>query len=300
MKIIDGDIKDIESEFSFLRQFMVESYRQDRKPFNWRLAMAENWYYASRYLDPMDYFISHSHLWRNENGELVSCLSRDGFLVYPQVSYSFRQIENVMFTWAETHWTDENGEIRTMVYDWDVARQELLTGRGYTNLGAIEDVRIYDLQQKYPPPVLPPGFHFSNMAEYGNAEAFIDLQNHIWDRELSMDWFLGKSSAPSYDPELDLLIVAPGGRLACNSLVWLYPQFGSAEIDPLGTHPDFRRLGLARAIVSESFRKMQEQGMRTGYIASETQDPVVSNLYASFNPVETCQGVLWQKKLHDS
>ncbi len=68
-----------------------------------------------------------------------------------------------------------------------------------------------------------------------------------------------------------------------------------AEIDPLGTHPDFRRLGLARAIVLHSFKQMQALGLHLAYIASDVENQAVNTLYDSLNPVEIYQGILWSK-----
>jgi hypothetical protein len=39
------------SEFAELRELLISSYTGSRAPLNWRLAMLENWYYASRYLE---------------------------------------------------------------------------------------------------------------------------------------------------------------------------------------------------------------------------------------------------------
>jgi hypothetical protein len=45
-----------------------------------------------------------------------------------------------------------------------------------------------------------------------------------WGITLTEDWFRGKSSAPSYSPNMDLLVLSPEGQLAAHSLVWLYPH----------------------------------------------------------------------------
>jgi len=286
-----------EAEFDAMRELMVRSYLVDRKPFNWRMAYAENWHYASRYLEPIEYFIERAHLWHVESGNLLAFLMRDSVFIYPQLDYDQRHLEDEMFAWAEAHWGNEKSEIRTMVYDWDLDRQRLLEKRGYENKGAIEDVRMYDLSKHYPVVNLPPGFRFGSMAEEGYETARVELENRVWNASLTADWLRGKQSAPSYLPEWDMLVISPEGKLAASNLVWLYPRTRSAEIDPLGTHPDFRKLGLARALVLESFKRMHASGIDFAYIASDTQNPIVSKLYASLDPVELVQGYHWVKKL---
>jgi mycothiol synthase len=286
-----------ETEFEEMRDLLVKSYLASRKPFNWRLAMAENWNHASRYLEPVEYFTSRAHLWRNDAGELVSFLIRYYSLVYLQVHYGYRHLEFEMVDWAERNWLGDKKQINTMVYDWDIERQKLLAQRGYENHGAIEDVRIFDLTRIYPEVNLPPGFRITSLAEYGDPEARIDLENSVWGVSLDEAWFRGKSSAPSYSSSWDLIAVSPDGKLAAESLVWLYPRNQMAEIDPLGTHPEYRKQGLARAMVLESFKRMRSSGIHYAYIASEAKNLIVSHLYASLQPIETYQGFHWSKQL---
>lgn len=283
------------AEIEELSRLLARSYASNLKPFNWRLALFENWVYASRYLEPPEYFILRVHLWRNPAGELVSFVIHGKNFIHLQLDYAYRFLETQMLAWVEGHRLPDQNQINLLVYNWDLERQARLADCGYQNLGVIEDVRLYDLNRPIPEPVLPPGFRFSTMAECGDSAALIELENQVWGIKLDENWFRGKSSAPSYSADLDLLVLAPDGQLAAHSLVWLYPHNQSAEIDPIGTHPEFRRLGLARALVLESFRRMRACGMQTAYIASETQDPVVSYLYASLDPPGTYQGSQWVK-----
>jgi ribosomal protein S18 acetylase RimI-like enzyme len=69
------------------------------------------------------------------------------------------------------------------------------------------------------------------------------------------------------------------------------------EIDPIGTHPDYRGRGLARALVAGSLQRMRAAGMHYASIACEADDVVVNRLYASFGPVETYLGNHWIKRL---
>jgi mycothiol synthase len=295
MAIYDYDYTHSAPEFEEMQELQMMSYRADKKPLNWRPAMAENWNYASRYLEPIEYFTKRVHLWRNDTGELVGFLIRDNFLISPQVRYKYRHLETQMVDWAERNWADDQGRIGIMVYDWDIERQQLLTQRGYQNRGAIEDVRIYDLDREFAAVNLPPGFWITSLAEYGHFPERIDLENRVWGASLDEAWFRGKSSAPSYSFEGDLVVISPDERMVAQSLVWLYPKIRSAEIDPVGTHPEFRKRGLSKALVLESFKRMRESGVRYAYIASETQDQVVSHLYSSLQPIETYQGYQWAK-----
>ena len=286
-----------ETEFEEMRELLVNSYLVSRKPFNLRLAVIENWSHGSRYLEPVEYFTSRVHLWKDDHGDLVSFLIRGNTLTSLQVDYDHRDLEAEMLDWAERHWAGDQNQISALVFDWDTERQKLLEQRSYEKHDAIEDVRIYDLARPTPEAKLPPGFRITSMAEYDDPLARIDLENSIWGATLDEAWFRGKSSSPSYSAEWDLVAVSPNGEMAAQSLVWLYPRTRTAEIDPLGTHPDYRKQGLARALVLESFKRMRANGIEYAYIASQSQDPIVAELYTSLQPVETYQAYLWRKQL---
>ena len=80
-------------------------------------------------------------------------------------------------------------------------------------------------------------------------------------------------------------------------LVWIDRANLMAEIDSLGTHPNYRGRGLARALLLDSFRRMRASGMRYAYIASESGNRIVRHLYESLQPIETYQRHRWIKKL---
>jgi ribosomal protein S18 acetylase RimI-like enzyme len=44
-------------------------------------------------------------------------------------------------------------------------------------------------------------------------------------------------------------VEAPGGTTAASTIMWLDEANKTAEFEPVGTHPDYRRQGLARALM---------------------------------------------------
>ncbi len=66
------------------------------------------------------------------------------------------------------------------------------------------------------------------------------------------------------DVRYDLVPIAvgPDGAFAAYCMSWWDPWSASVEIEPLGTHPDFRRKGLARTIVHEVFRWNRRLGAK--------------------------------------
>ena len=76
----------------------------------------ENWYFASRYLEPAECFIRRVHQWRNASGGLgVALVIRGRNFTDLQVDYAFRYLEENI-DWVEHHPFENQPQIRTMVY----------------------------------------------------------------------------------------------------------------------------------------------------------------------------------------
>jgi ribosomal protein S18 acetylase RimI-like enzyme len=84
-----------------------------------------------------------------------------------------------------------------------------------------------------------------------------------------------------YRPELDLVVVSPGGQFAAFCICWLDETNQEGYFEPVGTHPDFRRQGLGKAIVTEGLRRMKARGMRIASVCVESDNPTAQKLYES-------------------
>lgn len=288
MKVQHASFANSDTELEEMRELLIRSYAADHRPFNWRLSLFENWYFASQYLEPPEYFTNRAQLWRNEQGRLVGFIIRYYSSTHLQILPDHRFLEEEMLAWAERHWSGEKQCLQTHAFQHDRYRQSLLAQRGYKDRGVSAYIRVYDLQKEIPSPTLPPGFKIISMAENASTAERIDLENKIWGRtDMDEAWFAGKSSAPTYSSDWDLVVVSPEGKQVASCLVWVYEQTQSAEIEPLGTHPNFRRMGIARAMVLETMRRLKACGIRYLYIGSDPDpDYSANHLYASLDPAE--------------
>src|SRR5215467_153658 len=98
-------------------------------------------------------------------------------------------------------------------------------------------------------PMLPAGFRFRTADEAGPQAAF---QAHVdaWaPSTYTAEGYQGVRRAPGYRGDLHILVEAPNGTMASSTIMWLDEVNKTAEFEPVGTHPDYRRLGLARAML---------------------------------------------------
>ncbi len=92
-------------------------------------------------------------------------------------------------------------------------------------------------------------------------------------------------SAPGYDATLDLVAVMPGGSLGAYCICWPEEATGTCEFEPVGTHPDHRRKGLASAVMYAAMRRAREIGLRTALVyCKEKNLPFYQSL--GFNPID--------------
>jgi ribosomal protein S18 acetylase RimI-like enzyme len=127
-----------------------------------------------------------------------------------------------------------------------------------------------DLREPIPEPRMPEGYTVRHAAGEDEVEALVALHRAAFGtRNLTVEGRLSWMRAPEYDPELDLVAVAPDGRLATYVFCAISREENTLTgrndgyTDPVGTHPDHQRRGLARALLLMGLRLLKERGADT-------------------------------------
>ena len=109
-------------------------------------------------------------------------------------------------------------------------------------------------------PVLPAGFRFRTADEAGPAAA---VQAHVdaWaPTTYTAESYEGLRQTATYRGDLHVLVEAPDGTMAASTIMWLDEANETAEFEPVGTHPGYRRQGLARAMLLHGMRLARAAG----------------------------------------
>jgi ribosomal protein S18 acetylase RimI-like enzyme len=85
--------------------------------------------------------------------------------------------------------------------------------------------------------------------------------------------------SPVYNPNFDLVTVAPDGQFASFCIIWPDPVNHIGLFEPVGTHSDFQRQGLGRAVVTEGLHRLKSWGMNRAMVCAEHNNPGAFQLY---------------------
>ena len=281
-----------------MRRLLADSNAAAGRPLNWTFARLDNWRYAS-WDRTADEFRQMAHLWR-DGERLVGFTILEGpdDWLSLQVRPDARAIEPAMLDWAEAHFRTRRAELELTCAGDDALRRQLLAARGYSDRGPAENMRAYDPAQPRAPVVLPPGYRLSDLATFTDAAAYCQLERVAFNNDyIDLNWFGGKTAAPGYDPHLHVIVLSPEGAPVAVAHAWADEVTGTAEIDPVATHPNHRRRGLAQAVIIEAFRRLAARSVGTAWIGSGPEPNPSNLLYESLAPIHTWRYWRWAMPL---
>ncbi|MBD3193269.1 MAG: GNAT family N-acetyltransferase [Candidatus Heimdallarchaeota archaeon] len=105
------------------------------------------------------------------------------------------------------------------------------------------------------------------------------------------------TSASFYNPELDMIVVASDGKFAAFSTFRMDPVSGIVELEPVGTHPNHQKLGLASAAISEGLQHLKKYKPILVCSSGAAATPAANRLYDSLGFSQKMEIHQWQKKL---
>jgi ribosomal protein S18 acetylase RimI-like enzyme len=216
----------------------------------------------------------------------VGLALRDGSDVIVQTDAAHTNDRAEILAWVEARVreTDER-ELFVSVADADDGLPRTLLARGYAPTEKYGYELVYDLTTEPGAPELPSGFEIISLTP-ALTDRYIALHRAAWSRpnapstydRLQHDAVTGM---PDFRYDLVPIVAAPDGTLAAYCISWWDPRSASVEIEPLGTHPNFRRKGLARAIVRETLRRSWALRAAYALVWGASANPEAKALYES-------------------
>jgi ribosomal protein S18 acetylase RimI-like enzyme len=207
-----------------------------------------------------------AYAWLFEGGVLDFC-------VHPERPELFDDV----FEWANAKQTD--------ALDTDTDAIAALDRRGYARVADDEPWFAYLAREldDPPEPKLAEGFSLRTVVD-ADVESRVEAHRSAFaPSRVTVESYRNIMSAWPYRADLDCVAVAPDGRVAAYCLAWLDEENRAGELEPVGTHADFRRLGLASAVSAFALRRLAEEGATRAvvYARGDAARPVPKPLYES-------------------
>lgn len=264
---------------------ITEDYHKVRKFFI-RLGYAEftytrwDWMTTHGYLDKSD--VGKIGVWE-DNEEIVGVATFDcqlgkGFcLALPE--YAFLKKE--MLQYAKVNLSN-NGDFGVVIADTDLKFQDIAASLGFKATEEKENDAIFYLDKTSTEYELPEGFRITTMKDTYNLYQYGRVLwkgfNHELNGEGKFEDFKGERRfgheemiRPNVDLNLKVAVVAPDGNFAAYCGMWYDAEAGYAVIEPVATDPDYRKMGLGKAVVLEGIRRVGKLGAKTAIVGSMQQ-----------------------------
>ena len=297
-----------EQDYQRVRDLLVESYDITGKLHNWGLDRWDVFRYSAHASDEIAGrrpWEADVRLWERDSGQLVGAVHpEDGGDVFLQIHPHYRHLEDEMLEWAERRHQDsrpseaDRWPLNTYVYDYDAERAALLARRGYENRGHCGYTRRRSLDGPIPDARLPQGYLVRNARseDKDDREKLVAVSNAAFSsNRATAEIIRVLAGAPTYRPDLDLVVVAPDGTFGSFCIVWFSETNRIAVFEPVGTHPAHQRRGLAKAMMCEGLRRIEALGVATVYVGAGT-GAAANRLYESVGFTDFDRDYLWRKE----
>jgi mycothiol synthase len=168
--------------------------------------------------------------------------------------------------------------------DADPAAIAVLAGRGYVADGLALSHWVRTLPIAGGPPVLdpplPPRYRHASVRWPEDLPERVEVHRAAFaPSKMTLEKYNLLSALPHYAPERDRVVVAPDGTFAAFANGWFDPDGLVGELEPVGTHPDHRRKGLARAACLAAIRELERAGAREVVINTGRSNLAAEALY---------------------
>lgn len=176
-----------------------------------------------------------------------------------------------------------DGELGAFAADDDAVSIHVLEDLGFRPEGR----RLSQWQNRasdgpLPPTPLPNGYRIRGLRGPAEFPARVALHRAAFPTSrLTVEKYERLLTVPHYRLDDDLVVEAPDGSLAAFALGWLDRVGGVAEFEPIGTHPDHRRRGLSRALVTSGLQRFFEAGARIVQVYADASEAPAEALYES-------------------
>ncbi len=181
---------------------------------------------------------------------------------------------------------DGRGELQTIwISEKDERLHRHLFRRGFCRSEEFMIDLQFPLAGTLPLSQPPSGYQIRHVAGEHEAEARAAASHAAFGSGQAFNRYVERyhqfMRSPVYVPERDIVAAVAGGQIAAFAITWLDMENGVGHFEPVGTHPEHRRQGLARAVLEEGLRRMKQWGMSVAHVCVAHDNAAAQALYTS-------------------
>lgn len=268
-------------------KYKIEPYKNKQRfnkqydeIYNFLLKTADNGYNEHFHWGRFEWMMCHTFLdveelekitlFKDENQIIAGLLTYDTCFadnVYLIHSVTDRELLNIMIDFAIQNYKT-NGKIMIKVNDNDISLKEILSERNFTKVKKDNTILTISLAQNHNYCV-PEGINISPQ------DFIIDTCKY---QNVIHKGFNNEGTPKPWDEEFlkhipnannSLKVFSFNNTEYCSHCGVWYTQGETAYIEPVATIPEFRKMGLAKAVVYEAINRAKKLGARRAIVISE-------------------------------
>jgi len=293
-----------DEDFKRVRQLLVETYSNTPVGFNWEVRRWDGWRYYDKESEWDSARNKTVHLWENDKGRLVGVVHQEGAgFIHIQIDPDYRFIEESMITWAEMNLAvvnkNKRRQISFFVHGDDSYRGKLLEKLGYQNTGENDLTRRLRFKDvDIPSPNIADGYTMRTIHPdaIDDSRRIAELLNKAFNRNFhtAEEYYNFARYAPCYREGLDRAAVTLDGSFAAYVGVPYNDNNNYGVIEPVCTHPEHQREGLARSLILAALHQLKRVGA-TEVLVGTGEGMAANRLYESIGFAEVCKSSRWGK-----
>jgi GNAT superfamily N-acetyltransferase len=291
MRVFNRQFDEAQKDFQKMLAFLVDDYADKQDHYIWSVSRLGGWVSSLAaghgHFFP-NYMRNNAQLWFNSIQDLIGfAISENGnaeFYVLVRRGHEFLYGE--IIEWVKANWSDKQGVLSTQADENQHILMQALEKSGFKKGGVNQVSRQYDLlNMDLSCPILPEGIVIKDMFTYPNEYGIRLLRNNAFrgtnevsDFDLARQKFGNES--PYYFPHFDVYAETQSNLIVSGCVGLFDYKNNYAEIEVVVTHNEYRRKGLAQAVIIECMRRLRDEGVRYSYISGYSEAAI--NLYGKF------------------
>jgi ribosomal protein S18 acetylase RimI-like enzyme len=293
---------ELQHDFARIWRFLLDDYGHRQTELIWLVSRFGDWKYglwAEKKFFPT-FFRNNAHLWFDEREELLGfVISESGdelFMVFTRRGYGFLYPE--LLDWVMRHWGDRGKPLKTEIRESQSDAAGYLERAAFASRGQVAITRQFRVCDKAAEPfVLPEGLRIedclTNTDDFGKRRLRgLAFRNTNEVRDLDLMVMAYSHECPCYFPQYDLSVVAADGTHVSSCVGYVDFEHRIAEIEVVCTHPDFRRKGLAEAVIRACFKRLAAGGIEVAYITGYGDEAI--GLYGKLGHIHEGRWLLYE------